>query len=125
MPKTLELNSTSFNVAFFFSLAYFISSLIFVSFIIFELDSRNAAEVLPSILVNTDFSTLIFTLVPIHLLALFCLFHCFYFCAKMLKTVQLQRRVNFSDFAGEFFLLWFSVIGVWILQPKINRFSEK
>ena len=45
-----------------------------------------------------------------------------YKAAKTIKTVELQKKVTFSDFAGEFFLLWFSPIGIWILQPKINKF---
>lgn len=44
--------------------------------------------------------------------------------AKTIKTVELQKKVTFSDFAGEFFLLWFSPIGIWILQPKINKFAS-
>jgi hypothetical protein len=60
-------------------------------------------------------------LIPVHLLAMFCIFYSIWFVAKELKSVELQRPVTFSDFAGEFFLLWFWPIGVWILQPRINR----
>ena len=44
-----------------------------------------------------------------------------YFVAKTFKTAELQRKVSFSDFAGDFFLVWFLPIGIWIIQPKINR----
>jgi len=57
----------------------------------------------------------------VHLFSMFCLFYCLYFIAKALKTVELQRPVTFSDYAGEFFLLWFYPVGVWILQPRINQ----
>ena len=60
-------------------------------------------------------------IVPVHLFAMFCIFYSLYFVAKTFKTVELQRTVTFSDFAGEFFLLWFYPIGIWIIQPKINR----
>jgi len=60
-------------------------------------------------------------IVPLHLFSIFCLFYCMYFVAKTIKTVELQREVNFSDFVGEFFLTWFFPIGVWILQPRINK----
>jgi hypothetical protein len=45
--------------------------------------------------------------------------------AKTIKTVELQREVNFSEFIGEFFMIWFYFIGIWILQPKINRMVKQ
>lgn len=61
---------------------------------------------------------------PIHIFAMFCIFYSLYFVAKTLKTAELQREVTFSDFVGEFFLAWFFPIGVWILQPRINKMIE-
>lgn len=61
-------------------------------------------------------------IIPAHLFSMFCIFFMLYKAAKTIKTVELQKKVTFSDFAGEFFLLWFSPIGIWILQPKINKF---
>jgi len=57
---------------------------------------------------------------PLHILSMFGLLYSFYYVAKTFKTVELQREVTFSDFAGDFFLLLFFPIGVWIIQPKIN-----
>ncbi|WP_423735686.1 hypothetical protein [Chitinophaga caseinilytica] len=59
-------------------------------------------------------------LVPVHLFSMFCIFYSMYFVAKALKTVEWRRPVTFSDFAGEFFLIWFFPIGIWFLQPRIN-----
>ncbi|WP_126249134.1 hypothetical protein [Chitinophaga rhizosphaerae] len=59
-------------------------------------------------------------ILPIHLFSIYCIFYCMYFIAKVLKTVELRRPVTFSDFAGEFFMIWFFPIGIWFLQPKIN-----
>jgi len=67
----------------------------------------------------------IFTIiVPLHLFSMFCIFYCLYFVAKTFKTVELKRKVTFSDFAGEFFMIWFFPIGIWIIQPKINKMIE-
>jgi len=63
-------------------------------------------------------------IIPLHLFSMFCIFYCLYFVAKTFKTVELQREVSFSDFAGEFFLFWFFPIGIWIVQPKINKMIE-
>lgn len=54
----------------------------------------------------------------------FCVIYSLYFVAKTFKTVELQREVKFSDFAGEFFMIWFYPIGIWIIQPKINKMIE-
>ncbi len=65
-------------------------------------------------------------IIPFHFLALFCMFYVLYFNAKSLKSVELQRIATMNDYIGEFFLLWFSVIGIWLLQPRINQiFSDK
>lgn len=61
---------------------------------------------------------------PLHILSIFGLLYSFYFVAKTYKTVELQREVAFSDFAGDFFLLLFFPIGVWIIQPKINLMTD-
>ncbi|MDR2206915.1 MAG: hypothetical protein LBE36_12260 [Flavobacteriaceae bacterium] len=60
-------------------------------------------------------------IIPAHLFSMFCIFYCLYFVAKSFKAVELQRPVTFSDYAGEFFLLWFYPVGVWIIQPKVNK----
>lgn len=61
----------------------------------------------------------------IHLFFTFCILHSLYFAAKTFKTVELQRDVTFSNFAGEFFMIWFHPVGIWILQPKINKIIQE
>ena len=61
---------------------------------------------------------------PIHLFSMFCIFYLMYKAAKTIKIVEVQKSVKFVDFAGEFFLLWFFPIGIWFLQPKINKLAE-
>ena len=64
-------------------------------------------------------------IIPLHLFSMLCIFYCLYFNAKTLKTVELQKAVTFNDFAGCFFLIWFLPIGIWIIQPRINKlFSD-
>ena len=61
----------------------------------------------------------------LHLFSMFGIFYTLYFVSKTFKTIELQRKVEFSDFAGEFLMLWFYPIGIWIIQPKINKMIEK
>ena len=63
--------------------------------------------------------------VPLLLFSMFCIFYSLYFVAKTFKTVELQREVKFSDFTGEFFMIWFYPIGIWIVQPKINKMIKE
>jgi len=79
----------------------------------------------PDAMQSASIPSIILLIIPLHLFAMFCMFYLLYFVAKTLKAVELQRPVEFGDYAGEFFLLWFFFIGVWVLQPRINRiFAE-
>ena len=69
--------------------------------------------------------SIVAVIIPVHLFSMFCIFYSLYFVAKTFKTVELQREVSFSDFAGEFFMIWFYPIGIWIVQPKINKMIEE
>ncbi len=64
-------------------------------------------------------------LIPVHLFMAFCMFYTFYFVAKCFKAVEKQRGVTTGDYIGEFFLMWFSFVGVWLIQPKINRLAAE
>ncbi len=57
-------------------------------------------------------------------MAMFCIFYCLWFMAKVMKTAELQKKTTFSDFAGEFFLFWFFPIGIWVLQLRLNIIAK-
>ena len=60
-----------------------------------------------------------------HFMSMACLFFVLYFNAKALRSVELQRRARFGDYIGEFCLFWFFPIGLWFLQPRINKVFEE
>jgi hypothetical protein len=60
-------------------------------------------------------------LIGAHLFAMFCMFYCIYFNARILKTVELKRAVTFRDFRTDFFRIWFFPIGIWNIQPRLNK----
>lgn len=62
---------------------------------------------------------------PLHLAAMFSTLYTMMFAAKTLKSVELDRRAKVSDFLGDFFLVWFFPIGIWILQPRIHKLVKK
>ena len=64
-------------------------------------------------------------ILPLHFLAMFCIFYDLNFVAKNLVLVETGRVPPFYDYAGPFFLLWFFPVGVWFTQPRINRLYEQ
>jgi hypothetical protein len=110
LPLAVKMSLTRFKIFLFFEVAYILFFTVYMSSLMSNLASdRN---------INPSIFAFIF---PLHIFAMFCIFYCLYFNAKALKAIELKRPVTFSDYAGEFFLLWFFPIGIWILQPRINR----
>ncbi|MGA8503302.1 MAG: hypothetical protein WB683_17255 [Candidatus Sulfotelmatobacter sp.] len=65
--------------------------------------------------------TMLLVIFPLHLVAIFCVFYLPIFVSKNLALVEMGKDVTFYDYAGPFFLLWFLPIGLWIVQPRINK----
>ncbi len=60
-------------------------------------------------------------IIPLHLLSMCFMFYALWFTAKQFTTLQRQETVNFFEFSGPFFMLWFFPIGVWFMQPRVNK----
>jgi hypothetical protein len=77
-------------------------------------------------LVIPDTRVPVWIILPLHLACMVCLFYLLYFVSKNLVLAETGKQVSFYEYAGPFFLLWFFPIGVWIVQPKVNRlYAEK
>lgn len=72
-------------------------------------------------LLDVSFTLSLEFIIPAHLISMAGIFYSLYFAARALKSVELQRSVSFNDFRREFFLLWFFPVGIWLIQPRINR----
>jgi hypothetical protein len=59
--------------------------------------------------------------VCLYLLVMFCMIYILYFAAKNLVLAERGKPVSFYDYAGPIFLLWFIPLGIWVIQPRINR----
>ncbi len=115
IPAPLKLNLRRFKILFFIPLIYFT---ILISFLIaFMLN----IEMLPTPIDIAPIVSIVFLIIPVHLFSIFCIGHTFYFVGKSIKLAELKRSVKFEDFVGEFFLAWFYLVGIWILQPKVNK----
>ena len=114
LPDHLKLKVNRFKTFLLIPIIYFV---IFFVFIDYTMSGaiENGTGPDPAIFI---------LIVPFHLFAIFCVFYCSYFVSRILKTVELQRKITFSDFAGEFFMILFFPVGIWIIQPKINKMIE-
>lgn len=112
LPVNHNLKIKKFKTFFFIPLVY-------ISILMFSMIYFGTFTEFPP---PEDTILLTFTIItPFHLFSVFCILYMLYFCSKTIKSIELNKRVEFSDYAGEFFLLWFYIVGIWILQPKINR----
>ena len=48
-----------------------------------------------------------------------------YFAAKTLKTIELNKEFKFKELSRVFFLILFLPIGIWFIQPRINKIYSK
>jgi hypothetical protein len=64
-------------------------------------------------------------IVPLSLFGMFCLLYIFYFVSKNLVLAETGEPASFSEYAGLFLLFCFFPIGVWVIQPRINRLYEE
>jgi len=111
LPVGTVLNIKVFRIAFFIALLFLILSFCF--FFTHSLRIFPAPE--PPL---NNFFPLVFSLQVFYMI---CILYCFNFIARSLKAIELQRPVSSIDAAADFFLLWFFPIGIWIIQPRINK----
>ncbi|WP_340065689.1 hypothetical protein [Ascidiimonas aurantiaca] len=114
IPAEIKMKTTRFKIFFFIPLVYIVSLMIYLGNIFSGLQVDDAFEA---------GSWIVVVIVPLHLFSMFCMFHTMYFVAKTIKTAELQRKAGFGDFVVEFFLLWIYFIGIWIIQPRINKLA--
>ena len=118
VPQNVTMKVKKFKIFFFVPLIYLILVALFFITTLNEVSSSNPESVAPIL------GRFVF-IIPLHLFSMFCIFYSLYFVAKTIKTVELQREVAFGEFIGEFLMIWFYFIGIWFLQPKINRMAEE
>ena len=61
-------------------------------------------------------------LIPIY--TIFSFFYLFYFVSKVLTSLEQGRRTSFGEHIGEMILFLIPILGVWYIQPRINKLSE-
>jgi hypothetical protein len=113
LPLDVRLNSGRFKIYFSIPILYILGISIYMTLL------TNGSG---------DSSNMVVTgivLVVLHLLSMVFIFMGLRSAAKTMKSVELGRAAKFGDYVGEFFLIWFSIFGYWVLQPRLNKLIEE
>jgi hypothetical protein len=115
IPNEAKTKLGRFKVLFFIPLLYLVGILFFIAGVM-----NNMVEIANNLEPKTLFKVAAIG-VPLHLFSMFCVLHSMYFVAKAIKTAELQKEVDFKDFITEFVLVWLYFVGIWVVQPQINK----
>jgi hypothetical protein len=58
------------------------------------------------------------------LLSVMCILYGLMFAAKVIKSAELQRNLKFHEYLPEFVLLILAPIGLWVIQPRLNKLTN-
>ncbi len=116
IPTDIKMKIKKFKIFFFIPLFYILFISVAIGMTYFGLTSESGNRAIGGII-----GGMLTLIVPMHLFSMFCIFYLNYFVSKTIKTTELNRTVTFSDFIGEFFMIWFFPIGIWFIQPRINK----
>ena len=125
LPRGIRMNFKRFKAFMLFPLIYMIFYMVFMLLMVQRMESLSHSSN-PLDIIQFIFPMMIgmIVMIPLHLFAMFCMFHNIYFCAKMLKSIELGREAELNDYIGYFFLFWFNFVGFWIIQPSVNRITS-
>lgn len=116
LPSNAGMNVRRFRNFVFIPVAYL--TVLLLGFGIFAMVMMDGGR--PSPMLGLSFIVIL----PMHFFSIFCIFYSMWFVAKSLKMVERYQFVEFGDYAGDFFLIWFFFVGVWFIQPRINRLFD-
>jgi len=105
LSKRLTRNPLLYNLSFIYLFAY--SVLCYL--LLFNPVRSGQMTIFPS------------GLMPLPLIGMFLAFYAFWFTARQFSSWMKNAEVTFLEYSGVLFLFWFSPIGVWFVQPKINQ----
>ena len=60
-------------------------------------------------------------LVPFHIISFVCRIYALYFVSKLIVIIEIKGEVKFKDYFGTFLMAFILFIGIWSLQPRINK----
>lgn len=118
VPKHVRLPIGRIKFFFILPVIYFCCLPFYIVFVIHTVTQEKEENLLTAALLGL----IVFIF---HFFSIFCVLHTFFFVAKTVKSAELQRNPRFSNFVGDFFLIWIFPVGIWFIQPRINALIEK
>ena len=120
LPEGMTMKVNLFKVFFIIPIIFTLFYFLFLSMLFGNFERIEDLEYLGDSEIGLMIAG-IFFFILLSLFVSFCTFYQYWFIAKTIKSAELQKEATFSEFVGEFFLVWFYAIGVWILQPMANK----
>ena len=122
LPKSVTMNDLWFKLCLLAIVLYQLYNF-YVMFEMFSMFSDISSGKNPNAFIwrVMSFQRYTLMLLPFTLLLLFCQCYLYYFSAKTLKSIELNREADVGDYIGYFFLFMFNFVGFWIIQPKVNQ----
>lgn len=111
LPMTVNLNIRGFKLIFSVPIFYMLALTIWMAYQFYFRYPNGSSNV----------GSFIFVVGVVHFISMVCILIGLRFAALTLRSVELGRLAKFSEYSTEFFLIWFSPIGFWILQPRLNK----
>lgn len=115
LPRQVKLNIRGFKVVFSIPIIYTLAITLWMGYQFYFRFSEGSPFI----------GSFILFIAVLHFISMVCILLGLRFAAQTLRSVELGRLASFSEYAVEFFLIWFSPIGFWILQPRLNKLIEQ
>lgn len=115
LPMEVNMNIKGFKIIFSVPIVYTLALTLWMAYHFYFKFPEGSSNV----------GSIIGIVAFVHFVSMVCILVGLRFAAQTLRSVELGRLAKFSDYAIEFFLIWFSPIGFWILQPRLNKLIEK
>ena len=115
LPMEVNLNIRGFKIIFSVPIFYTLALTLWMAYQFYFRFHETSPNVGPFIGIIAFF----------HFLSMICILLGLRFAAQTLRSVELGRLAKFSEYAVEFVLIWFSPIGFWVLQPRLNKLVDE
>lgn len=118
LPQEVKLKSLGYYICFFL---LFITLGLTAAFLIIGYQVNDTGIEFIEALLEIE---VFLTLIPLQIISILSSIYMFSFQAKVLKSVETQKEALFSNYINEFFFFLFFPIGIWFIQPRLNKLVQ-
>lgn len=118
LPEEVKLNFTLFKAFLIIASVYLVLFFASIKFHLFNYLFEQESAFISFISLGL--------IMVLFMFVIFTNYYSIYYILKTVKSVELQKQAKFSDFTAEFLLLIFLFpIGIWFVQPTVNRLIKE